>query len=236
MASYWLGKESRYVVRWSHYHRLGARSDLTCCSGKILGSFSIDYGDGKSLLKWIRVFSNCITLIPIHWKCQMSANFRGVDFLGTTQVLKEKEKFVFACLRPPYNVKLGIFKPWSCSDGREIYKKACCTCKVVVLLMNPISFVAFSLPSPSSLLKLLLICTKRVISYVRYIKILTWPRAFLVIFSIFGLVFFVLKSLLGIARKWSREKFTIKPWSHDRILTYRTWAIKRRAEKNCEMG
>ena len=47
MASYWLGKESRYVVRWSHYHRLGARSDLTCCSGKILGSFSIDDGDGS---------------------------------------------------------------------------------------------------------------------------------------------------------------------------------------------
>ena len=47
MASYWLGKESRYVVRWSHYHRLGARSDLTCCSGKILGSFSIEDGDGS---------------------------------------------------------------------------------------------------------------------------------------------------------------------------------------------
>ena len=36
-------------------------------------------------------------------------------------------------------------------------------------------------------------------------------------FSIFGLVFFVLKALLGIARQWSREKFAIwalKPWSH----------------------
>ena len=33
-------------------------------------------------------------------------------------------------------------------------------------------------------------------------------------FSIFGLVFFVLKSLLGIARQWSCEKFailTLKP-------------------------
>ena len=119
-----------------------------------------------------------------------------------------------------------------------MYQKACCTCKVVVLLIKPISFVAFSLPSPSSLLKLLLICTKRVISYVRYVKILTTPRLS-GRFSVFGLIFFVLKSLLRIARKWSREKFTIlslKPWSHDRILMYRTWAIKRRAEKNCEMG
>ena len=35
-------------------------------------------------------------------------------------------------------------------------------------------------------------------------------------FSTFGLVFFVLKSVLGIARQWSREKFailTLKPQS-----------------------
>ena len=35
-----------------------------------------------------------------------------------------------------------------------MYKKACCTCKLVVLLKNPIVFLTFSLPSPSSLLKL----------------------------------------------------------------------------------
>ena len=48
-------------------------------------------------------------------------------------------------------------------------------------------------------------------------------------FSIFGVVFFVLKSLLGIARQWSLEKFailTLKPRSHDRILIYRTWTIE----------
>ena len=36
-------------------------------------------------------------------------------------------------------------------------------------------------------------------------------------FSIFGLVFFVFKSILGIVRQWSRERFailTLKPWSH----------------------
>ena len=39
-------------------------------------------------------------------------------------------------------------------------------------------------------------------------------------FSIFGLIFFVLKSLLGIVRQWSREKFAIlslKPRSNVRI-------------------
>ena len=48
-------------------------------------------------------------------------------------------------------------------------------------------------------------------------------------FSIFGLVYlFVLKSLLGIARQWSREKFamlSLKPRSHVIFLIYRTWAI-----------
>ena len=42
-------------------------------------------------------------------------------------------------------------------------------------------------------------------------------------FSIIGLVFFVLKSLLGISRQWSREKFAIlslKPLSHVKILIY----------------
>ena len=45
-------------------------------------------------------------------------------------------------------------------------------------------------------------------------------------FSQLGLVFFVLKSLLGIARQWSHEKFAIlslKLQSHIRILMYRTW-------------
>ena len=40
-------------------------------------------------------------------------------------------------------------------------------------------------------------------------------------FFIFGLVFFVLKPLLGITRQWRNEKFAIlslKPQSHDRSL------------------
>ena len=47
-------------------------------------------------------------------------------------------------------------------------------------------------------------------------------------FSIFGLVFFVPNSLLGIARQWSREKFVILTLSLGVILEfliYGTWAI-----------
>ena len=66
------------------------------------------------------------------------------------------------------------------------------------------------------------------IAHVRYMKILTWLWGFLVIIFIFGLVFFVLKSLLEISRQWSHEKFAIltpKPQNHVRIFIHRTRAI-----------
>ena len=47
--------------------------------------------------------------------------------------------------------------------------------------------------------------------------------------SIFGVVFFVSKSLLGIVRIKKLNKFTNltrKPRSHVRLLIYRTWPIK----------
>ena len=49
--------------------------------------------------------------------------------------------------------------------------------------------------------------------------------------SIFGVVFFVAKSLLGIERQEKLEKFAIfsrKPWSHVRILIDQTWPIIKR--------
>ena len=47
--------------------------------------------------------------------------------------------------------------------------------------------------------------------------------------SIFCVVFFVSKSLLGIEGQRKLEKFAVltqKPRSHARILIYRTWPIK----------
>ena len=62
-------------------------------------------------------------------------------------------------------------------------------------------------------------------AHVRYIKIINnmTPRLSGHISIIFGLAFFVLKSLLEIASQWNREKFAIlsvKPGSHVRILIY----------------
>ena len=47
--------------------------------------------------------------------------------------------------------------------------------------------------------------------------------------SIFGVVFFVSKSLSGIERQKKLAKIAIltqKPWSHARILIYQTWPIE----------
>ena len=57
------------------------------------------------------------------------------------------------------------------------------------------------------------------IAHFRYIKNSNMTRRLCGLVSIFGLVLFVLSSLLGIARQWSREKFAIwslKPRSHVR--------------------
>ena len=64
------------------------------------------------------------------------------------------------------------------------------------------------------------------IAHFRYIKNSNMTRRLCGLVSIFGLVLFVLSSLLGIARQWSREKFAIwslKPRSHVRkhvIVSY----------------
>ena len=52
--------------------------------------------------------------------------------------------------------------------------------------------------------------------------------------SIFGVVFFVSKSLLGIEGQRKLEKFAIltpKPRGHARILIYRTWPIVEAVSK-----
>ena len=53
---------------------------------------------------------------------------------------------VIACLRPPQNVKLGIFRGSRAVDGKEMYKKTWCTCKVVVLPCQAFAYLTFLSP------------------------------------------------------------------------------------------
>ena len=52
-----------------------------------------------------------IAITPSHQLCQMQVDPSKVEFLRTIyiQVQIERGNFVFACVRPLYNVKLGIF-------------------------------------------------------------------------------------------------------------------------------
>ena len=76
----------------------------------------------------------------------MQANSSGAEFLSTISKFMKRINFVTACLRPSQNVKLGIFTGSRAVDGKEMYKKAWCTCKVVVLPCEAIANLTFSSP------------------------------------------------------------------------------------------
>ena len=60
----------------------------------------------------------------------------------------ERMNFVIAWWRPSQNMKLGIFRGSRTVDGKEMYKKLWCTCKVVVLPCQAIARLTFSSPPP----------------------------------------------------------------------------------------
>lgn len=93
-------------------------------------------------------------LIKKHLGLKMTYEFdcefvRVFPWLRTTLWFRKRKKHSsWACLRPPKNVNLGFFTSQSCSDGKDMYKKAPRTCKVIVLLYKPTTcLVTFSLPS-----------------------------------------------------------------------------------------
>ena len=122
-----------------------------------LGSFRINDGDGgenvtfkmnsrffQTLSRLFQFLENVkcrrISLELISWRPHSS--FEG------------ESKIHWRLFTSSIKRKLGILTPYSCDDGKEIYKQACCTCKDVVLLIKPIAVLMFTPPSPPSLLKL----------------------------------------------------------------------------------
>ena len=79
------------------------------------------------------------------FKCK--ANHPKVEFLRTIA----KRKFRRRLRTSSVQREIRHFRVVTCIDGKEMYKKAWCTCEIVVLLIKPIAFVEF--PSPSSDLK-----------------------------------------------------------------------------------
>ena len=58
----------------------------------------------------------------------------------------KRMNFVIVCLPPSQYMKLGIFTGSRAVDGKEMYKKVWCTCKVVVLPCQGIAYLTFSRP------------------------------------------------------------------------------------------
>ena len=87
----------------------------------------------------------------------MLTKFSGVESKRTvSKFRKRKSREIFwdvFTYSLSGRVKLESFMSWSWNDGYEIYKKAWCSCKVVLLICL-ITFLPFSLLSPSSFLKL----------------------------------------------------------------------------------
>ena len=86
----------------------------------------------------------------------MLATFPGDDFLGTTLKFRKRKKISSSLVYVLHKTwkKRGIFMWLSCRNGKEMYKKARCTCKLVFLLNKAIAVLTFLLPSLLLLLKL----------------------------------------------------------------------------------
>ena len=79
-------------------------------------------------------------------KCKRWLFWSWISILTTSCKFMKTMNFVIACLRPSKNVKLVIFSSSRAVDGKEKYKKAWCTCKVVVLPCEAIANLTFSSP------------------------------------------------------------------------------------------
>ena len=92
-----------------------------------------------SLLKWISVFQTLSHLFQFTenvYKCRQ--NLTKVDFLG--RKLRKRKKISSSLVISLIKREIRHFPSQSYSNGKEMYKKAWCTCKLVVLFNNPCCF------------------------------------------------------------------------------------------------
>ena len=70
----------------------------------------------------------------------MLPNFPRVDFFRTTLKLRKRKKISSSLVTSLIKCEIRHFPSQSCSNGKEMYNKAWCTCKLVVLLNKPCCF------------------------------------------------------------------------------------------------
>ena len=124
-------------------YKLELTTGIHTCIGHVLRNYKdTATADGHENVSWKSEFTFFQSLTRL--LCQMQANSSGAEFVSTISKFMKAMNFVTACLRPSQNVKLGIFKGSRAVDGKEMYKKAWCTCKVVVLSCQAIAYLTFS--------------------------------------------------------------------------------------------
>ena len=68
---------------------------------------------------------------------------------GTASDFRERKQNLSPCRScSQVNSKFGQFTLWLCRDGKEMYNKAWCTCRVVVFCIKRIALLTFPLLSP----------------------------------------------------------------------------------------
>ena len=106
-------------------------------------------------------FLNFVAFIPSRCPFLMQANFLGVFLLGSALKFREWRKIRGRLFTSSIKSEMSHYPSWSCSDGKEMYKKAWCTCNNVVFLIKPIAFLPFSLPGCRRCLSFLILPGER---------------------------------------------------------------------------
>ena len=88
-------------------------------------------------------FQSLSWLFQLAYFVKCNRTLLELNFYSTISKFMKRMNFVIACLRPSQNVKLGIFTGSRAVDGKEMYKKAWCTCKVVVLPCQATAYLTF---------------------------------------------------------------------------------------------
>ena len=95
----------------------------------------------RSLEKWIHILSIPVMIILTRLLCQMQANSSGAEFSRTNiHAQKEKENFfIMSSTKREIRKFYVVVVQW---QQRNV-QKAYCTCKVVVLPIQPIAILTF---------------------------------------------------------------------------------------------
>ena len=100
-----------------------------------LNSLSNNDGeDHESVIYEVALLQTLSRLVPQFQFAKCWQFFSGVEFQKpVSKYRKRKSKSVSCAFVLHKKVRIGIFTSYSCGDGIEMYKKAWCACKVVVL-------------------------------------------------------------------------------------------------------